>query len=201
MKTTLPKRSQSYQQDITEITQIIKEIGKAKIAYIILFGSFARGDFYETEIKQESDGSWLEYRSDYDFLIITNRYEQGTGDAARNLERKIEEKITKNLLDKERTVSLIIEPLKRVNKDLKKGHYFFADIKKEGILLYKNEKAEELEEPKELTNAERKELAEGYYEEWMENAEEFWDNALYKFSKKSYKNASFQLHQTVESLY
>ena len=69
MKTILPKKSQSHQEIINEIAEVIKEAGKKKITHIILFGSFARGDWLD-DFKQESDGTWLEYISDYDFLVI-----------------------------------------------------------------------------------------------------------------------------------
>jgi predicted nucleotidyltransferase len=45
MKDSLPKKSQSHQEIILEIAQTIKEVGKKKISHIILFGSFARGNW------------------------------------------------------------------------------------------------------------------------------------------------------------
>ncbi len=138
MKTQLPVKSKSHQETITQITDIIKATGKKKISHIILFSSFARGNWIN-ELKEESDGRLLDYVSDYDILVITKQHNFGTGANARNLESKINEKIDKKLPDIEHPASIIIEPLTRVNKELRKGQYFFSDIKKEGILLYQSE--------------------------------------------------------------
>lgn len=72
MKTTLPKQSRSHQKIIRQITDIILKTGKDKIAFVILFGSFARGnwvyDYYQ------ENGVMYEYASDYDILIITKTW-------------------------------------------------------------------------------------------------------------------------------
>ncbi len=201
MKTTLPKKSQEHQEIINGIAEIIKEVGKKKITHIILFGSFARGDFLDDEIKQESDGSWLQYISDYDFLIITSSNKPVIGQSAINLEKKIQEKVEKNLLDKQRPVSLIIEPLARINKELKNGQYFFSDIKKEGILLYEAENAKELSTPKELTNEEKRVIAQDDYDYWFDSALEFLIDCKNALKRKNYRKSAFYLHQATENLY
>ncbi|MFT6259341.1 MAG: HEPN domain-containing protein/predicted nucleotidyltransferase [Rickettsiales bacterium] len=200
MKDSLPKKSQSHQEIILEIAQTIKEVGKKKISHIILFGSFARGNWIN-ELKQESDGSWLKYISDYDFLVITKHHNLGTGINAINLEKKINEKIEKKLLDKDHHTSIIIEPLCRVNKELRKGQYFFTDIKKEGILLFQDDEVKDLSEPKELTAEEKKEIASEYFEDWFDKARGFLKVAKFCLQEKDYKLAAFNLHQTTENLY
>ena len=68
MKTALPLKSRSHQLQITQITDIITNIAKDQIAFVILFGSFARGDWvYDRYIE---NGTTYEYASDYDILII-----------------------------------------------------------------------------------------------------------------------------------
>jgi predicted nucleotidyltransferase len=44
MKTTLPSRSMIIQEKLDKIVKEILAVGKDKIAMIILFGSYARGD-------------------------------------------------------------------------------------------------------------------------------------------------------------
>jgi len=206
MKTKLPKESQTHQEVIDEITDIIKEKGGRKIAYVILFGSFARGNWVD-DFRQESDGSWGSYNSDYDILVITKRYEAGISTAAINLECKIKEEIYKRgLLSRGRVASIIVEPLKFVNKELRKGQYFFSDIVKEGILLYKAEGVKELAEPKELSDVEKKEIAQEYFDDWFEQALLFFENFEFNFknhekSLRYLKMAAFHLHQTAESFY
>ena len=69
MKTSLPAQSNLHQEPIQEIADIILKAGKDKIAFIILFGSFARGSWIRYRYI-ESDIVY-EYASDYDFLVIT----------------------------------------------------------------------------------------------------------------------------------
>lgn len=205
MKTKFPQESQNHQEEIKEIAEIIKEKGKNKIAYIILFGSFARGDWVE-DFRQESDGSWGCYNSDYDFLIITKHEKQASRQATSVLKNKIEKETERRGLlkapyVKNRPTTMVIEPLGFVNRNLRRGQYFFADIKKEGILLYKAEDVEELSETKKLTNIEKKEMAQEYFDEWFEYAEEFFDLYNYSMKKEFHKKAAFNLHQTTENLF
>jgi len=205
MKTTLPKESQSHREIIEQIAQIIKDVGKNKISHIILFGSFARGT-WQNELKEESDGRLLHYISDYDILVITKEHNAGNGSRAVNLVSKINERIEKKGLDKKHPASIIIEPLTTVNTNLKQGQYFFIDIKKEGILLYKDEEAEDLKEAKELTNQEKKEIAQKYFGIWIEKAGEFLETVKLKLEKDNLEQVSlnlsaFLLHQATECLY
>ncbi len=200
MKTQLPAKSKSHQEIIAQIIDIIKTTGKNKISHIILFGSFARGNWIN-ELKEESDGRLLDYISDYDILVITKQHNVGTGANARNLENKINEKIDKKLPDIEHPASIIIEPLTRVNKELRKGQYFFSDIKKEGILLYQSDDSNELKEAKELKDEEKKRIATEYYDYWIDRAEGFLKGVNFYLKEKDNRLAAFNLHQTTESLY
>ncbi len=68
MKKHLPAESRDHQQRIKQITDIITNIGKDKIAFVILFGSFARGDWvYHT---YQENGIIYNYASDYDPYIL-----------------------------------------------------------------------------------------------------------------------------------
>jgi predicted nucleotidyltransferase len=71
MKTELPEKSRSHQENIDVIRDVILENYKDKIAFIILFGSFARGDWvYDHYVENHTT---YEYCSDYDFLVITKK--------------------------------------------------------------------------------------------------------------------------------
>ena len=200
MKTTLPKESQSHREIIEQIAQIIKDVGKQKISHIILFGSFARGT-WQNELKEESDGRLLHYISDYDILVITKEHNAGNGSRAVNLASKINERIEKKGLDKKHPTSIIIEPLTTVNNNLQKGQYFFIDIKKEGILLYQDEMAEDLKEAKELNDSEKREIAQKYFDIWIEKAEKFLKGSKFYFNEKDYNQSAFLLHQATECFY
>ena len=45
MKTELPAKSKKHKRIIKDITDVIVSTAKDKIAFVILFGSFARGDW------------------------------------------------------------------------------------------------------------------------------------------------------------
>ncbi len=195
MKTTLPAKSKDHQAKIEEIAEIIAKVGKDKIAFVILFGSFARGDWvYHT---YQEDGIIYNYASDYDILIITKESKHAALRAAYKLEDKIELEINKKELDKKHSITLVIESLDKVNSELEKDRYFFSDIKREGVLLYSSGEFE-LSKPKKLSEEEIREIAAENYKHWFESGEDFLNTAP-KFKQLS--KSAFSLHQATESFY
>ncbi|MCC8407188.1 MAG: nucleotidyltransferase domain-containing protein, partial [Rickettsia endosymbiont of Ecitomorpha arachnoides] len=65
MKSTLPERSLKIRARLNFIVQQILDIAQDKIAMIILYGSFARGDW----VRDLPNG----YHSDTDILIILKK--------------------------------------------------------------------------------------------------------------------------------
>lgn len=199
MNLNLPAKSQEHETRIKEISEIIVNAAKDKIAFVILFGSFARGSWVRDRYVES--GITYEYASDYDFLVITKTTKQGSNGSAFDLERKIKKEIKEvGYLDSIHKTHIIIEPIDRVNDELEKSQYFFSDIKKEGILLYSSGEFE-LSKPKELNADERRKIASEDYKHWMTKAEEFLENCEFNLKKESYSNAAFQLHQATENLY
>ena len=156
---------------------------------IILFGSYARGEWVEDYQEHH------EYVSDYDILVITaNRKTAKRNKKWRDLEAQLRD-------HKELTKTNIIHhSIGFVNDRIEKHNYFFLDILKEGIVLH-NSGNFKLSEPKALSPAERQTKAQEEFEHWFESADSFFDNFEYKYSKADYKNAIFQLHQAVERYY
>jgi predicted nucleotidyltransferase/HEPN domain-containing protein len=190
MKTGLHDLPQHKEAEILEIISLIREVVPAEM--IILFGSYARGDWVE----EKYDDEHYRYQSDYDILILVETKSEITQG---KFEQDIEEKIEQN--DTIKTpVSVIIHDIDFINRRLHKGQYFFADIKKEGILLYDSGKYE-LSAPKELKGEERKKLALEDFEYWFTNADEFLINFNTAFERGSYALAAFLLHQVTERLY
>jgi predicted nucleotidyltransferase len=148
MKTSLTHLSDYKQHELADIVKTITE-HHPTVEMIILFGSFARGDWVE---ERADDGVHYKYRSDYDFLIITEKEYQAM---------KIEQDhvLYQSLRAISKTpISLIAHDINFVNRRLRKAQYLFTDIKQQGICLYDTNKFE-LVEPKELVAAERKRLA------------------------------------------
>ncbi|MES2962036.1 MAG: HEPN domain-containing protein [Pseudomonadota bacterium] len=204
MKSTFPEKSKEHESRIKEISEIIVNAAKDKIAFVILFGSFARGSWVFDRYSE--DGVLYEYASDYDFLVITKTGKQANSSCAFDLERKILNEIEKSTSIREKHhTHIIIEPITRVNDDLEKSQYFFSDIKKEGILLYDSGEFE-LSEAGNLDEEERRKIAKADYEHWIGNVstrlEDFYSN--FKKSDEGQKylcKAAFELHQATESLY
>jgi HEPN domain-containing protein/predicted nucleotidyltransferase len=201
MKTTFPARSQPHQERIKEITDIILKVGKDKIAFIILFGSFARGEWV---FERYSEGNAVYYyASDYDILIITKskRKDDENGISSFDLERKIKHEIElATIVRDSHNPHFVIEPLDYVNSELEKGRYFFSDIKKEGVVLYKSGEFE-LSESRLLSQEEVKEMAQEDYEHWFGNSQGFIKQFKHALDDENYKIAAFNLHQATESLY
>ena len=103
---------------------------------IVLFGSYARGDWVE-DVYVEGHITY-EYKNDFDVLVIVKDRLYAR--------RVITWDKVKRALNHSRTintwVTLIVHDVAEVNKALRRGWYFFTDIKKEGVLLYDSKRFE-----------------------------------------------------------
>ena len=81
-----------------------------RILKIILFGSYARGDWVEDPVGR--------YFSDYDLLVVVNHEELASGETLRT------------------QPTLVVHGLDDINEKLRLGRYFFTDILRDGILLH-----------------------------------------------------------------
>ena len=70
MKTSLSHLPQIKQEQILQIVDVIKEVAAPE--KIILFGSYAKGNFVEHRYTGR-DRIVYEYISDYDFLVVTKK--------------------------------------------------------------------------------------------------------------------------------
>lgn len=163
-----------------------------KLLKIILFGSYARGDWIEDPVGR--------YFSDYDLLVIVNH--EDLTDIAEFWEatesRLLADLSAGTVL---RTpVSLIYHSLEDVNDKLRLGRYFFMDILKDGIVLFE-EPGFPFVEPMPLSREQALKETQGYFGDWFESAVAFSKGASYYRSIDRPKEAAFQLHQSVERLY
>lgn len=103
---------------------------KADVELIVLFGSYARGDWVEDQYVE--DGITYEYLSDYDLLVVLDlRQESGRGEAWRALEERI-----RRHPGIKTPVTLITEGSEHLNRALSRGQYFYSDVVREGILRH-----------------------------------------------------------------
>jgi predicted nucleotidyltransferase/HEPN domain-containing protein len=204
MKTSLDHLPEAKRRELDRVVELIRagfaeaisrrtapRFRNGKLLKIILFGSYARGDWVEDPVGR--------YFSDFDLLIVVN-HEDLTD--VPEFWAETEDRLLKALSDGEiRTpVSLIYHSLDDVNEKLRLGRYFFIDVLRDGILLF-NEPGHAFAEPQPLSPAEALKETQDFYNEWFESAAYFFDSAKDAISKEKNKVAAFLLHQTVERLY
>ncbi|MBZ9739806.1 MULTISPECIES: nucleotidyltransferase and HEPN domain-containing protein [unclassified Mesorhizobium] len=203
MKSSLDHLPSTKQRELARIIEILleeledalkgssaefKKMGR--ILKIILFGSYARGDWVDEPHTMKG------YRSDFDILVIVNN-------------RKLTDFATywykaSDRLLRDRGVStqvgLIVHSRREVNTALRQGQYFFSDIRREGIVLYELDD-EPLAEPKLQSPADALKLAKKHLQDRMPAGVEFFET--YKFALKNSWNAraAFLLHQAIEHSY
>jgi predicted nucleotidyltransferase len=162
---------------------------RGRILKIVLFGSYARGDWVDARSSHRG------YQSDYDILIVVNQHKL-TDEAA--IWYKAEDRVMR--LTKA-PFTLIVHTLDEVNDELAKGHYFFADIWREGIELYSLKGSKPLLKPRPLNAQQAYDAAKEHFEQRFPHAIEFLP--VYQFCRErpNLKLAAFNLHQAVEHAY
>jgi len=189
MKNTLSHLPSSKQEQILHITEIIKEVANPE--KIILFGSYAKGNFVEHSYTGR-DGIRHEYISDYDFLVVTKNNtvkEYELNDIITNRARKYRP-----------STNIEIHEIDYINEGLAFGQPFFTDIVQEGILLF-DKGTVGFSKPRELSPAEEKARARQYFIKWFKRGVEFFIDSKNAFERRSLNNAVFHLHQSTESFY
>ena len=182
MKSSIDHLPDSRRAQIEAITALLK--ADASVEMVILFGSFARGDWVE----DPENG----YYSDFDILVVVAAAAQ-----ARDLARWSELSRRAQAIAGRAPVSLIVHDIKEINHEIRLGQYFFVDILREGALLYTSRR-HFLASPKALTPADRLRLGLVNFRYWFGSANEFWRGAGYYTARGLGPHAAFLLHQAVE---
>ena len=173
-------------------TKLSEKGRRGRILKLILFGSYARGDWVE----DRKSG----YSSDYDLLVVVNygsfaeQYEAWEKAAERFLQ---ELTITRRLST---PVNFIVHTLTDFNDQLAHGRPFFVDIARDGIMLYELP-GYPLAAPKTLAPEEARAEAQQHFDHWFPNAARRFELAQEAMRRGYDKEAAFDLHQTVERLY
>ena len=173
-----------------------------RILKIVLFGSYARGDWVEDPAGR--------YFSDYDLLIVVSHKEL-TDETAywyTASDRLLHDKSIKT------PVNIIVHTLPEVNDALRKGQYFFTDILRDGVMLYElsgkkkpqNKQLYQFVSPKPLSPQEAYDAARKYFVENSEAADRRFrifqhEMKLATENFKFHKDAAFTLHQVTERIY
>jgi len=163
-----------------------------KLLKIVLFGSYARGDWVEDPVGR--------YFSDFDLLVVVDH--DDLTDVPEFWSRT-EDRLLAELAEGKalRTpVSLIYHSLDEVNEKLRLGRFFFTDILREGVVLFEVP-GHPFAEPRPLSPREALDESRDYFERWIENAQELQEGAQFHLSRRHLSQAAFDLHQATERLY
>ncbi|MFL5763584.1 MAG: HEPN domain-containing protein [Bacteroidia bacterium] len=192
MKTEINHLPENKQQELKAIiSALIPRF--PEIEMIILYGSFARGNWVED--KYVENGNTYEYKSDYDLLIIVGKNSQANADTfVSTVTGRLEE------LKLDTPVHPIIHGIDFVNEQLREGNYFFDDIKKEGVLLFHSNRYK-LDEKREMSPLDVANRAKEDFEQWFNSANEFFGYYTHGFQQKQFNSAAFLLHQATERYY
>lgn len=205
MKTSLEHLPLGKRRELEHVLGVIKDefrkaianrraegVKDGQILKVILYGSYARGDWVEDPVGR--------YFSDFDLLVVvsddklTDVLEFWEG-AEKRLRRDLASGA--NL----RTpADLIIHSLDDVNDQLAQGRYFFADIVREGVVLFE-EPDHPFVDPQPLPSEAALNEAERYFRDRMETAGEFFDDAQSNYERGRFKKGAFEAHQAAEHLY
>lgn len=162
-----------------------------QILKIILFGSYARGDWVHDPVGR--------YFSDFDLLVVVDHEDLTDFDFWSDAEQRLLADITAG--QSLRTpVSFIVHSLDDVNHKLEHGRSFFIDIVRDGVVLHDTPDADFVTPlPLAPTTALRE--AEDEFEEMIENVDEFVETAEFTRGRGFTRKAAFLFHQATETLY
>ncbi|MDQ0251325.1 putative nucleotidyltransferase/HEPN domain-containing protein [Sphingomonas kyeonggiensis] len=205
MRTDLDHLPQAKQRELAHVVRILfEEFAEitarttdprkkaARILKLVLFGSYARGDWVDDPIGG--------YHSDYDILVVVNdeRLTDVTeywGAADDRLMREVT--IAQTL---SAPVNFIVHTLTDVNKQLERGRPFFVDILKQGIALYEAE-GFGFAAPQNLPSDEARAEAQEHFDYWFPLGEHAIKLAQASIENEVFRDAAFMLHQAAERFY
>ena len=192
MKKSLAHLPKLKQDELKLIVDKIKELVRPLPEKIILFGSYARGDWKDGQHSQGRGRLIIHKKSDYDILVIT-------ADKKTTRNAGLWQKINKICMTSDLTTHarVIAHDIQFVNISLAEGRYFFRDIKSQGVMLYDSGKFK-LARKRKLKPIEQQRIAQDYLDEWLGSAKGAYRGYERYLEDRDYKWAAFMLHQAAE---
>lgn len=166
---------------------------EGKILKVILFGSYARSDW----VDDPKSG----YQSDFDLLVVVS-HEKLTD--VSEYWYIAEDRILRDEAIG-RQVNIIVHDLSDVNQALKRGEYFWADIVRDGIVLYELP-GHPLTAPMPLSKFDAVRMAERYFEQTLKAVDIQLSTVGFQSRQGEddpdwRRAAAFSLHQGAEKAY
>lgn len=196
MKKSIDFLPEYIQCDLHELVGLIREEIK-DVVMIILYGSYAKGNYVIHDIQIGPNGETTEYHSDYDIMVITRKR---LGEREGTVEMRIRSRFAEGKDANDVTkVQLVSESISKLNNALSQGHYFYVDAINEGIALYDSGDCE-LATPRDLNYSEIKQLAQKFYAKTLAKGERFLYHAQIDYRDQEFVECAFFLHQATEYL-
>lgn len=205
MKTSLDHLPLGKRRELEHVLGVLKdEFGKAianrraegvkdgQILKVILYGSYARGDWVEDPVGR--------YFSDFDLLVVVS--DEKLTDVLEfweGAEKRLRADLASGA-NLRTPADLIIHSLDDVNDQLAQGRYFFADIVREGVVLFE-EPDHAFVDPQPLPSDAALKEAEKFYREHFTAGQQFLRQAQHAIDDEAPKIAAFDLHQAAEHFY
>jgi len=205
MKTSLDHLPLGKRRELEHVLGVIKDefrkaianrraegVKDGQILKVILYGSYARGDWVEDPVGR--------YFSDFDLLVVVS--DEKLTDVLEfweGAEKRLRADLASGA-NLRTPADLIIHSLDDVNDQLAQGRYFFADIVREGVVLFE-EPDHPFVDPQPLPSDAALEEARKYYTARMESALEFFDDAQSNYERGRFRKGAFEAHQAAEHLY
>jgi predicted nucleotidyltransferase/HEPN domain-containing protein len=165
---------------------------QGRILKIILYGSYARGDWVDDPVGG--------YQSDYDILVVVS--DERLTDPAEYWAETDDRFVREVTIAKRITapVTFIVHSLADVNDQLTHGRPFFIDAIEQGIALYEVEDYPFVA-PKPLTEEAARAEAQKHFDQWFSSADAFAASAAFLVQRGNFNEAAFNYHQATERLY
>ena len=205
MQTSLDHLLSTKQRELERIVQILfaefedatalatqKWKKQGRILKVILYGSYARGDWVEDPVGG--------YYSDYDILVVVS--DDRLTDPVEYWAKADDHFVREVTISKRISapVAFIVHSLADVNDQLMRGRPFFIDAIQQGVVLYEAD-GHPFATPQPLTEEAARAEAQKYFDEWFPAATKRFEGARFYMEKGYFKDAAFDLHQTAERLY
>ena len=205
MKTDLDHLPRQKQRELAHVVRVLFEefvevTGRAtqgwkkrgRILKVILYGSYARGDWVDDKI-----GGYI---SDYDILVVVDdaRLTDPVEYWATADDRLMRDVTINQALSA--PVNFIVHDLGEVNDQLSHGRPFFVDIADQGIALYEAE-GFELATPRMLPPEEARAEAQRHFDYWYPKIGSALRGAVRYLEDGERNDAAFTLHQAAERAY
>ncbi|MBW8911592.1 MAG: nucleotidyltransferase domain-containing protein, partial [Sphingomonas sp.] len=205
MRTDLDHLPDRKRRDLERIVQILfaefedatalatqKWKKQGRILKVILYGSYARGDWVEDPVGG--------YYSDYDILVVVN--DKRLTDPVEYWAKADDHFVREVTISKRigAPVTFIVHSLVEVNDQLVHGRPFFIDAIEQGVALYEAE-GYPFATPRPLTKKAERAEAQKHFDYWYEQADSARLGASFYIGSDKPRDAAFLLHQAAERLY